>query len=125
MRALQVRLRATVALSRAHLAARSLCSPPQFRQAVAENIMHFDHRFWLRLAARSDTAADEGERAQLVSLATSVMQLVDSILKQTEEQLSDSATHLQDILKAAADENGEWQVPLAPEKLEAMKQVGL
>lgn len=90
---------------------------------MAENIMTFDQRFWMRLAARSDTAEDEDERQRLSSLATSVMNLVDTILQKTEDQLMDSANVLQDIMRAAADENGEWTVPLPAAKLEAMKQV--
>jgi thymidylate synthase ThyX len=79
-------------------------SPQELAQCVAENIMSFDQRFWLRLATRSDAAADEEQRQQLAALAKVVMQLVDSVVKRTNEQLSESTALLQDILKAAADE---------------------
>lgn len=52
-----------------------------------------------------------------------VMQLVDAMVKTTEGQLNESAELLQEILKAAADERGEWQLPLSAEKQAAMRRV--
>ena len=90
---------------------------------VAENMLSFDQRFWLRLATRTDTAADEAQRERLTSLARVVMQLVDAMVRKTNEQLSDSAGVLQEILRAAADERtGEWTLPLTAEKVAAMRQ---
>lgn len=51
------------------------------------------------------------------------MQLVDAMVKRTEGQLNESAELLQEILKAAADERGEWQLPLSAEKQAAMRRV--
>ena len=99
-------------------------NPQQLAQTVAENLMSFDQRFWLRLATRSDAAADEETKAQLAALARVVMQLVDTVVQRTNEQLTESTSLLQDILKAAADpQTGEWELPLAPDKLEAMRAV--
>ncbi|KAL4418972.1 hypothetical protein ABPG77_000885 [Micractinium sp. CCAP 211/92] len=96
----------------------------ELAQAVAENIMSFDQRFWLRLATRSDAAQEEEEKQQLAALAKVVMQLVDSMVKRTNEQLTESTGLLQEILRAAADpQTGEWQLPLSPDKLEAMRGV--
>lgn len=39
------------------------------RLNLAENIMSFDQRFWLRLATRSDAAQDDEEKQQLAALA--------------------------------------------------------
>lgn len=44
-------------------------NPQDLAQAVAENIMSFDQRFWLRLATRSDSAADDEAKQQLAALA--------------------------------------------------------
>ena len=91
---------------------------------VADNIMSFDQRFGLRVATRSDTAGGAEEKEALASLAKVVMQLVDAMVKQTNEQLSESSSLLQDILTAAADEaTGEWSLPLAPERVAAMGAV--
>ena len=43
--------------------------PPPCAQQVAQNIMSFDQRFWLRLATRSDAASEEEDRQQLAALA--------------------------------------------------------
>lgn len=45
------------------------------------------------------------------------MVLVDSMVKSSEQKLSDSAATLQAILAAAADENGEWYLPLSPQQV--------
>lgn len=96
----------------------------ELTKMVAENMLSFDQRFWLRLATRSDTATSDEDKDKLSSLAKVVMQLVDAMVKQTTEQLSDSSTILQDILKAAADERtGEWQLPLSEKGRVAMQKV--
>ncbi len=41
------------------------------------------------------------------------------MLKSTEQQLTDSAKVLQDILTAAANDQGEWYLPLEPEQVRA------
>ena len=91
-------------------------------QKVAENMLSFDQRFWLRLATRTDSAAEPEDREKLASLAKVVMQLVDAMVRKTNAQLTDSAGVLQEILKAAADERtGEWKVPLPADKVAAMR----
>ena len=93
-------------------------------QKVAENMLSFDQRFWLRLATRTDSASEPEEKDKLASLAKVVMQLVDAMVRKTNEQLSDSAAVLQTILKAGAnEETGEWSLPLAQDRVEAMRAV--
>lgn len=93
----------------------------QFGKVVAENIMAFDQPFWLRIAARCDTASG-ADKARLSSLASTVMLLVEKMVKATEEQLTDSGSVLQDILKAGADEQGTWRKPLPEPQVERMRQ---
>jgi hypothetical protein len=50
------------------------------------------------------------------------MMIVDAIVKKTSSQLADSGRILQEILAAAANEKGEWEVPLPKEKIEAMRE---
>ena len=49
------------------------------------------------------------------------MSIVDAIVKKTDAQLIDSAEVLQEILVAAADERGEWHLPLEPERVASMR----
>lgn len=90
---------------------------------VAENALSFDQSFWLRLAARADTAQEEEQKDRLRSLANVVMQILDALVKKTDEQLTDSSEVLQEILIAGADENGQWEVPLSDSKMESMRLV--
>jgi hypothetical protein len=53
--------------------------------------------------------------------AQTVMRLVDAIVKQTNAQLSDSSAVLQGILAAAANERGEWDLPLSRAQVAAMR----
>jgi hypothetical protein len=51
------------------------------------------------------------------------MLLLDAIVKRTEGQINQSADLLQTICAAAADPvTGEFEVPLAPERVSAMRQ---
>lgn len=45
------------------------------------------------------------------------MVLVDALMRKTEQQLEDSGKVLQDILAAAADEKGEWYLPLTADQV--------
>lgn len=57
------------------------------------------------------------DKERLKSLADVVLVLVDTMVKQSEQKLSDSASTLQAILAAAADQNGEWFMPLTPQQV--------
>ena len=109
-----------------------------------------DQKFWLRVATRNDSAATQADRqryalhvaghqiecskstlifaandCRLQELANTAMRMVDAIVKKSDSQLTDSGRVLQKILAAAADERGEWQVPLPEQKLDAMRKVQL
>ena len=58
----------------------------------------------------------------VVFLMQTVMRIVDAVVKRTNADVSDSAKVLQDILAGAANERGEWELPLSQEKTAAMRQ---
>jgi hypothetical protein len=62
---------------------------------VAENIFSFDAKFWMRIATRNDSLKSEADKDKLKAVADTVMVLVDAMVKQTEQQLNDSAAVLQ------------------------------
>lgn len=62
-------------------------------------------------------------RVRLSALARSVMILIEAIVKRTSLKMTDSATVLQEIVKAAADERGEWHLPLTAKQRAAVQQV--
>jgi hypothetical protein len=65
------------------------------------------------------------DKDRLRSVADVVMVLVDTMVKQSEKKLSDSAATLQAILAAAADENGEWYLPLSQQQVCVCGGVGV
>lgn len=72
------------------------------------------------------TKAESGaDICRIGDLAGQVMRMVEALVKQSDHQITDSASVLQKILAAAADERGEWQVPLSDASLEAMRKVPL
>jgi hypothetical protein len=96
-------------------------SQQELSRVVAENIFSFDPKFWMRVATRNDSITDGEEKDRLRAVADAVMLLVDTMVKQTEQQLNDSAAILQEILKAAANEKGEWYLPLDPAQVSAVR----
>eukprot|EP00878_Enallax_costatus_P011323 GHUV01011820.1.p1 GENE.GHUV01011820.1~~GHUV01011820.1.p1 ORF type:complete len:248 (+),score=70.57 GHUV01011820.1:143-886(+) len=93
----------------------------ELSRAVAENIFSFDAKFWMRVATRNDSVTDPNEKERLRAVADTVMLLVDAMVKQTEQKLNDSAAVLQEVLKAAADENGEWYLPLDANQVSSVR----
>lgn len=89
---------------------------------VGENLLSFQQNFWLRLAARADSE-DPSTRTKMEALSRAVMTLTEAMVKMAEDQLQDSSELVTKILTSAADERGEWELPLAPEQLSALKQV--
>ncbi|MEW5306107.1 MAG: hypothetical protein WDW38_003264 [Sanguina aurantia] len=100
------------------LAARS---QQQIAKTVAENIFSFDAKFWMRVATRNDTAANGAEREALGNMADTVMVLVREMVKSSEAQLQGSSKILQDILSSAADEKGEWFLPLTVQQVNQIR----
>eukprot|EP00882_Tetradesmus_deserticola_P010074 GHRQ01010644.1.p1 GENE.GHRQ01010644.1~~GHRQ01010644.1.p1 ORF type:complete len:389 (+),score=148.19 GHRQ01010644.1:331-1497(+) len=96
-------------------------SQQELSRLVAENIFSFDAKFWMRIATRNDSLNNEAEKDKLKAVADTVMVLVDAMVKQTEQQLNDSAGVLQEVLKAAADERGEWYLPLDKEQVSSVR----
>ena len=56
-------------------------------------------------------------------LADSVMLVVEAMVQKTDERSTETSGVLQDILRAAADEGGHWDLPLEPERWHAMREV--
>ncbi|GIL46603.1 hypothetical protein Vafri_3567 [Volvox africanus] len=96
-------------------------SQHQMAQLVAENILAIDTKFWMRIATRNDTATSKEDKNRLQDVANNVMVLVDAVRRHTEQQLEDSGKVLQNILIAAADEKGEWYLPLTDEQVQRVR----
>jgi hypothetical protein len=97
-------------------------SQQEMAQLVAQNVLAFDTKFWLRVATRADAAPDEPSKERLRAVADSVVVLLDAAMKQTETRLSDSARVLQEVLAAAADADGQWYLPLSKAQVAAVRK---
>ncbi|GMH37163.1 hypothetical protein BSKO_05036 [Bryopsis sp. KO-2023] len=97
-------------------------SPEELARAVGENILALDQKFWLRLATRADSAGSKADKDRLMSLSRAVMSLVDAMVKRADAQLTDSSQVLGEILKAGADETGNWNLPLGEKEINALNQ---
>lgn len=95
----------------------------QLVRAVGENILAMNQSFWLRIATRADAATSAADREALTSLSRAVMILVDAMVKRADAQLTDFSKVLQQILSAAADENGAWSLPLTKNETAALSEV--
>ena len=92
-------------------------------ELVARNAMRLDVKFYMRLAARSDTAG-EAERASLASVASSTMAILSLIAQQTKAAISSSSDTLMRLVGAAADEGtGAFVLPLRADRVAAVRAV--
>ena len=62
-------------------------SQQELAKLVAENLLAFDPKFWLRMATRADAAESREEKDRLTALANTVMTIVDTIVARTNTQV--------------------------------------
>lgn len=98
---------------------------PSFQEHVADNILGLGKEFWLHLAARRDAVeAADGDPAALDGMAEAVMRLLATLVQESDRQADHAEGLLHSVLAAAADPaTGEWEAPLPPPKLDAMRRV--
>jgi len=78
--------------------------------------------FFMAIAARADKEKSDEKKDQLNNLANSVVSCLEVIVQRTEEKVDTSAELLQEVLKSAAEDDGEFLVPLAPDKRQALRE---
>ncbi|XP_002992052.2 uncharacterized protein LOC9650244, partial [Selaginella moellendorffii] len=93
-------------------------------QIVAENVLAFDSKFWLRLATRTDLCKSEDDEVDLEELASNIMQLVERIVQKTEEKIETSTDVLMAILEPVAGSKNEEIVwpPRDPDALQRVRK---
>ena len=97
-------------------------SDSQLPELVAQSLLRLDTAFYMRIAARADTASSDAEREQLQSLADKVMRLSKQVVKAAEGVMDASAVTLQDILASASDDSdGEFYVPLTESNINRLR----
>jgi hypothetical protein len=77
--------------------------------------------FFLRIAGMSDETKDESRKEQLSVLADNVVATLEAVMQRTEERMDGAAELVQGLIASAAEENGEFIVPLKPERVKFMR----
>ena len=77
---------------------------------------------WMRFAIRADSCSSDKDKQRLADLSRACMLLVEAMVTAAESRMQSGTKVLQEILVAAADERGEWQLPLRKPQVEAMRQ---
>lgn len=81
-------------------------------------------QFFLRIAQRTDTAAEGEEKEKLQALASNLVATLEVVVETTEETLDERAKEVESIVMAAAEpESGEFLVPLLPQQVQGMRDV--
>ena len=93
----------------------------QLPALLGDNMGAVDQRLFLRLAELSDAASDDAERDAISQLASTVATVVEDLLNQAEQQLDADAQNAQALLQAATSASGEFDVPIPPERAEAVR----
>ena len=90
---------------------------------VAENVLSFDQKMWIRIASRSDAAESQEEKDKIMMLASKCMKIIETMVESTEDTIKQSSKLLQDIVAAAANPGtGEFDVPLKADALARMSK---
>lgn len=95
----------------------------QLLKLVAENVLSFDQKMWIRIASRSDAAESQEEKDKIMTLASKCMKIIETMVESTEDTIKQSSKLLQDIVAAAANpDTGEFDVPLKADALARMSK---
>ncbi len=78
-------------------------------------------RFFVRIAERVDMAEDEKTKEKLRQLADNLAMTVSTVVSTTEERLDEKAAMVEKIVVAAAEDDGEFLVPLSASKSQSLR----
>jgi len=96
--------------------------PAQLPKILASNINNIDQRLFLKFAELADAAADDAEREEIAQLSTTVATTIERLLAEAGNKLDVDAENVQEIMKLAANPLGEFDVPLPPERVAAVRE---
>ncbi len=96
-------------------------TPEQLQQLLGANLKSIDAKLFLRLAEMSDAETDDYEKLRIRQLATTVTKQLEELLAAADAQMSEDASTVQKLLGVLASPNGEFELPLAAERLEALR----
>jgi len=96
--------------------------PNQIAEILAKNINAIDQRLFLSLADLADATDDDDERDEIARLSSTVASTLETLLSEAGNKLDADADSVQQLMKLAADPQGEFEVPLPPERASAVRE---
>ena len=99
-----------------------LKTPAELPKVLADNLQSIDQRLFLRLAEMSDSEQDDYEKLRIRQLATLVSSSLETIIEQADKQMSEDAEVVQGLLRKMALDNGEFELPVPPPQLAALRE---
>lgn len=97
-------------------------TPAELPKVLADNLQSIDQRLFLRLAEMSDSEQDDYEKLRIRQLATLVSSSLETIIEQADKQMSEDAEVVQGLLRKMALDNGEFELPMPPPQLAALRE---
>lgn len=79
-------------------------------------------QFFIRIAQVADKAEDPSQKEKLSALAANLVNTLEAVVETTEEQLDERAKEVETVVKAAAEPDGEFLVPLLPDRAASMRK---
>ncbi|QDZ18407.1 hypothetical protein HOP50_01g09130 [Chloropicon primus] len=93
----------------------------QVLDVVCESLLALDKGFWMRYAMRTDSCESSEEKERMADLANLVMKITEKLVKQSEKSLDSAQGWLIKLLQQAADEQGQWHLPLNEGEIDKMR----
>ncbi|GKY96132.1 hypothetical protein MPSEU_000573300 [Mayamaea pseudoterrestris] len=78
-------------------------------------------QFFLRIANRVDQATSKEQRDKLQALASNLLSTLEAVVSTTTDRLEERSHQVQKIVAAAAEDDGEFLVPLSPDRRSSMR----
>lgn len=88
---------------------------------MASHLLYMCVEYFICRTFRSDTETNERVKDRLVSLSVTVMSALETIVTKTEEKVDTATELLQAILASAAEDDGEFLVPLSDSKKASLR----
>jgi len=97
--------------------------PLDLPSAASQSIKQVSNpAFFMRIATLSDESADEVQKAKLAALASNLVAALEVVVQRTDERMDESADVVQQVLAAAAEEDGQFELPLQLARVQAMRE---
>jgi len=96
--------------------------PKDIAEILAKNINAIDQRLFLSLADLADATDDNDERDEIARLSSTVASTLETLLSKASNKLDADADSVQQLMQLAAGPQGEFEVPLPPERAGAVRE---